>query len=142
MPSEVAKKRCNGCGKLRLVKFYTKRVRPGRKDQLAARCKDCVTKGNRERWERRKRERELIKSGEILPPVARLPVGPFKAWCAQRVEKYDSIADFCQVTEMNERRVYDLMNDRQKTVTLEVVDRALTREGSTFLWELYPDLYP
>lgn len=142
MPSKALKKRCNKCGRVRLAKFYAKRSRSDRRDQLAARCVDCVTEDQRRTRERRKREREEVASGKSLPRVHRVPMEPFQAWVQERAPKYESMADFCEATEMNERRVYDLLNGRQKTVTLEVVDRALTREGSAFLWELYPELYP
>ena len=138
----LVRKRCNKCGRNRLAKFYDSRLREDRHDMLAARCRDCVREDWRLKREEEARHKRAVKRGLELPKVNRLPIKPFQSWVEDRLTKYESITEFCEATEMHERRVYDLLRGRQNTVELETVDRALTREGSTMLWELYPDLYP
>jgi hypothetical protein len=97
---------------------------------------------DRERWERRKQLKEDIEAGRALPAVNFLDVKPFREWLEATVPKYASLREFCESTGLVERRIYDMMNGRQKRVSLDTVDQALTRDGSAYLWELYPELYP
>jgi hypothetical protein len=43
--------------------------------------------------------------------------------------------------KVDERRLYAVMHE-SGSVNLDIVDRALTEDGFTGLWELYPELYP
>lgn len=87
-----------------------------------------------------------------------VPLGPFQDWLIQKVEEYGSQRELEDVTKMPARRLYACINGfetvqgsktktgrperRTKlTVSEDVVDRVLVNEGSTFLWELYPELY-
>ena len=142
MPSERWKV-CNKCGKRRAAKFFKPYKRKDRKDDLSARCRDCSREDDRERWLARKQLQEDIEAGRALPPMNRLPAQPFRDWLNdEALPRYDSLREFCEATGLQERRIYDVVNGRQKKVSLDYVDKAVTRDGSVFLWELYPELYP
>lgn len=73
----------------------------------------------------------------------RLPAKPFREWLEKdALPRYASLREFCARTGLQERRIYDLLHGKQKEVSLDYVDKAVTRDGSAFLWELYPELYP
>lgn len=139
MPCEAPAKTkvCSGCGRRRLAKFFHKRNRADRKDQLAARCRDCSRESERKRREREK----AIARGELERELTFVPAEPFRAWVRSRLDKYESLREFCEVCGLQERRVYDLLNKDQKRVLIENVDQALVNDGSAMLWELYPELY-
>lgn len=139
MPCEAPAKTkvCSGCGRRRLAKFFGPRNRSDRKDQLSARCRDCTRKEDRRRREKQK----AIARGELEPEINFVPAEPFREWVRGRIEKYGSLREFCEVCDLQERRVYDLLNKNQKRVLVENVDKALVNDGSAMLWELYPELY-
>lgn len=142
MPSE-RRKVCNKCGKRRRAKFFKPYKRRDRKDDLSARCRDCSREDDRARWLARKQLQADIEAGRALPPMNRLPAGPFREWLNHSaLPRYDSLREFCQTTGLQERRIYDVLHGKQKQVSLDYVDQAVTRDGSAFLWELYPELYP
>lgn len=87
-----------------------------------------------------------------------LKLKPFQDWLTERRERYGGIGDLSEVVGIPERQLYTLITGfemvsgkrrrdgkscmRPKlSVSIDVVDRALIREGSTSLWELYPELY-
>jgi hypothetical protein len=128
---------CRACGKRRSAKFFYKRRRADRKDQLAARCKDCQREEDRKKREIAK----AIKDGELEPEINFVPAQPFREWVQGRLHHYESLREFCEVCGLQERRIYELLNKNQKRVLVENVDQALVRDGSAMLWELYPELY-
>lgn len=144
MPSSTERRKvCNKCKKRRAAKFFKPYKRKDRKDDLSARCRDCIREDNRERWIARKQLQKDIEEGRALPAVSRLPADPFREWLTRdALPRYASIREFCEATGLQERRVFDVVKGRQKNVSLDYVDKAVTRDGSTFLWELYPELYP
>lgn len=99
-------------------------------------------------WEDRRRagEREVPKGGPKAPDserVPRLPIGPFSEWLAVKYEEYgrNSLL-LAGVVGMDSSLVHRYKEGKQDRVSIDTVDKALTREGSTFLFQLYPELYP
>ena len=80
-----------------------------------------------------------------------LEIGPFQEWIEKRLEVYDSIDTFATLVETSPRSVHRWRKGREidkmgkertiNKIPLNTVDIAITREGSTNLWELYPELY-
>lgn len=70
----------------------------------------------------------------------RLPSGPFMDWVQQRRYHYQTLSDFVKACGVPERSLTRLHEARTHTVSCIFVDKVLTNEGSTALWELYPDL--
>jgi len=99
----------------------------GRKGQ----CRPCVQAVVKERVPR---ERSRA-SGE------KVPIGPFRDWLMSRIQKYGSACDVARELGLSEREVYRFLK-QSKMVTVATVDHALTRDGGTMLWEIYPELYP
>lgn len=71
-----------------------------------------------------------------------LPVEPFAAWLRVKLREYGPVYNLADACGINERRVRSILNGEQPRVALGLVDIALTHEESTFLFELYPELYP
>lgn len=74
-----------------------------------------------------------------------LDVRPFRVWLEVMVDRYGSIESAASHIGMTSRAVRRFVRPnkveaRQKRVGLDTVDAALQTEGTTFLWELYPDL--
>ena len=113
------------------------RRRADRKDQLAARCKDC----QREIDRKKRAKQKAIDNGELEAEINFVPAEPFRQWVRGRLEHYESLREFCEVCGLQERRIYELLNKNQKRVLIENVDQALVNDGSAMLWELYPELY-
>jgi hypothetical protein len=80
-----------------------------------------------------------------------LEIGPFQEWIEKRLTAYDSIDTFAMLVETSARTVHRWRTGREvdkrgkeriiNKIPLNTVDIAITREGSTNLWELYPELY-
>lgn len=100
------------------------------------------------------RERPYVTASRA-PDVAQrdnvhLPREPFVRWLEKLQPRYESIGVFAEALGLDEsllRRVLRGWGVRRGErvpkpyVSLDTVDRALTSEGSTLLWELYPALY-
>lgn len=140
--SEPKTKVCKECGKRKRASQFHKRIRTDRKDMLAPRCKPCALERERQRRAENRKLREMVRSGEILPPVNFVPAGPFRKWLEATIPEYESLAAFCAQCEQEERRIYDVLRGKTKRVSVDGVDRALSRDGRMMLWELYPKLYP
>ena len=82
-----------------------------------------------------------VANGEEEKHVTFVPAGPFVLWVKRRQYAYESLSKFCATCELQERRVYDLLKGKSKRVSVDRVDTALVRDGTTMLWELYPELY-
>jgi len=66
----------------------------------------------------------------------KLPVGPFRQWLTERLAYYGNSTDLLgMVTGLGDRQVRRILNEN-KTVSLDIVDRALIKEGTTPLWAL------
>ena len=128
---------CAACGKRRKADKFYKRTRSTRTDQLSGKCKDCENTYNRLRRRRRKKNED-----KDADNVTMVDAAPFAKWIKSRVPRYESVNEFCSAASLNSRRVYEISHGRQKKVSVDLVDRALTLEGSAMLWELYPELYP
>lgn len=87
------------------------------------------------------------------PPLAKapaaLPAEPFAQWLERkrkvfRIEHEGGDDEFGRVLGIAPRRVRGFIQREAdfQMVRFSTVDRVLTREGSTALWELYGDLYP
>ena len=80
-----------------------------------------------------------------------LEIEPFQEWIEKRLPAYDSIDTFAMLVETSARTVHRWRTGREvdkrgkeriiNKIPLNTVDIAITREGSTNLWELYPELY-
>lgn len=114
---------------LPITDYYLRRRRG--KVEHRARCRSCE---NRIDYDRR----AALKRGEAEPTIF-FPVEPFRDWLALAVQRHGSRLRAATETGMSERRLRAILGGEQRRVTLDVVDRALANEGSTMLWELYPD---
>lgn len=80
-----------------------------------------------------------------------LDIKPFQQWIEDRLQYYETIEDFAAVIDTSPRAVLRWRTGRERDkrgkeriitkVPLNTVDIAITREGNTGLWEIYPDLY-
>ena len=120
MPTKT--KECKGCGKTKPLSDFNRRKDSA--DGYRHRCKPCS--------ETRPRK------NPVNPPAqgGRLPVEPFRSWLEKRLAHYGSPKILAAVTGMNERQLHRVMSGESKKVALDTVDRALTYERSTALWEL------
>jgi transcriptional regulator with XRE-family HTH domain len=76
----------------------------------------------------------------------RLPRGPFAEWAERRVPGHGTEAKLAKVLGMDPSYLSRILRGEYagklvETVPLRIVDKALCREGSTHLRELYPALY-
>lgn len=115
-------KKCNGCGKNKGLSHFNRR--PDSRDGYRGKCKPCD------------KPKGIPSPGNEPAGGGRLPVGPFRRWLEGRLEYYDgSKKVLADATGLDERQIYRLLNEGDK-VALDTVDRALTNERSTFLWQL------
>lgn len=80
-----------------------------------------------------------------------ISIKPFQQWIESRIETYGSIEDFAIAVDTSPRTVLRWRTGREidkrgkerifDKIPLHTVDVALTREGNTALWEVYPELY-
>lgn len=75
---------------------------------------------------------------EQVPKVA---VEPFRNWLKTERMKYERLKDLAVVIGMDDSHIGHILEGRQSSISLDIVDRALTRMGIP-LWQVYPDLYP
>jgi len=77
-----------------------------------------------------------------------LPVEPFRIWLREIVERYGSPENAEGAVGLSARTIRRFTNPKgiyevtQELVSLDIVDAAVTHEGSCFLWDVYPLLYP
>lgn len=140
MPSKVAQetKVCAKCGKKKPKNLdnFGILVRRG-KQGFQGRCKPCTKEDRKEKYAQSLR----IERGEEEKRVTFVPAAPFALWIKRRQYAYESLSQFCRTCELQERRVYDLIKGNSHRVSVDRVDTALVRDGTTMLWELYPELY-
>lgn len=89
---------------------------------------------------------------DIIPqPIvsAVLPLEPFALWLEHKWKVYKTLHGtsackdvFAEGLGLAGRQLEVYLKREQVSTTVKVVDRVLTREGSTGLDELYPHLYP
>ena len=140
MPSKVAEetKACSKCGEVKPKNYDNFGLLHRRgKDGFQPRCKPCTKQDRKDKYARDVR----IARGEEDKRVQLLPARPFVLWIKRRQYAYDSLSKFCKTCGLQERRVYDLLKGKSQRVSLDRVDTALVRDGTTMLWELYPELY-
>lgn len=76
-----------------------------------------------------------------------LPVEPFRDWLQQVVTRYGSVESAEGALGLPARTIRRFVAPKgkyevtQTLVSLDIVDRAITHEGSSFLWDVYPDWY-
>lgn len=76
-----------------------------------------------------------------------LPVEPFREWLTTVVARYGSVESAEGALGLPARTIRRFVAPKgkyevtQTHVSLDIVDRAITHEGSTFLWDVYPDWY-
>lgn len=108
-------------------------------------CIDCERERNRAyQAKRRAQGKARPKNASTRPGWKRdlLPIQPFALWLRVKASEYGSAAAVAVATDLGERRIRGILAGDQQWVTLDTVDWALTHEESTYLFELYPDLYP
>jgi hypothetical protein len=95
-------------------------------------------------WERRRRRGEAERGIERSQPEKdlRLEAGPFRDWLLAKLGEYGNTLRLAHACGTTVRRIYSVLKEEQAWVSIDTVDRALTREGSTYLFQLYPRLYP
>ena len=140
MPSKVAQetKVCAKCGKKKPKNLdnFGILVRRG-KQGFQGRCKPCTKEDRKEKYAQSLR----VERGEEEKRVTFVPAAPFALWIKRRQYAYESLSQFCRTCELQERRVYDLIKGNSHRVSVDRVDTALVRDGTTMLWKLYPELY-
>lgn len=142
---------CASCG---MEKHYTEFARHGNagggwRDHRGKRrrswCRSCQRLRDQERYAGR--TPKAPKGKCRLGPDRMLSSEPFAQWlerkCARyRLEHGEGKDAFANTLTISSRRLETYLRREQETVGLRVVDRVLTHEGSTCLFELYPELYP
>lgn len=134
-------KPCLGCKKVLpfTSEFFPTHTRRG-VDGLRPRCRPC---------HREFQAQYRVKSGETRERMDRVPAGPFREWILRRADFYNRLlpynngagaAELARRSGLSERRINEVLK-RSKFVRVDIVDRALVNEGSTMLWEIYPELY-
>lgn len=76
-----------------------------------------------------------------LEQVTRLPAAPFGVWLREREGEYESRLAMARALGLDDSLLGKLLAGKKSGVSIDAVERALVREGSTFLWQLYPSLY-
>lgn len=116
-------KTCSGCKSTQPIDQFNRRreSRDGRRGQ----CKRCMN------------SRAKAPTVEEQPAGGgKLPVGPFRAWLEGRLAYYgDSTELLGIVTGLGDRQIRRILREN-KTISLDLVDRALIKEGTTPLWAL------
>lgn len=72
-----------------------------------------------------------------------LPAKPFALWLRETAEMEDGspTGEWCRQVRIDQSAARRLVRGEQTHVHIDTVDRTLIEEGSTFLWDLYPELY-
>lgn len=76
-----------------------------------------------------------------------LPVEPFREWLQVVVTRYGSVESAEGALGLPARTIRRFVAPKgkyevtQTLVSLDIVDRAITHEGSSFLWDVYPEWY-
>ena len=117
-------KTCTMCKRDLPMDKFRRRNRRGRQERRE-RCGDCESELER-----------AYRNGQRR--IAYLDADPFYEWLVALKGKYGTMeaARRCGISDRHVRRAVAGEHSR---VTLDLVDRALVNEGSTMLWELYPD---
>lgn len=119
--SVVLPKRCSACEQVLPVAKFNKRK--DSRDGRLGRCMECCYK-------------QAEKVGNSTTG-GRIPVKPFRKWLEEKLRFYEgSTGMLALATGLDERQIYRVLHNETKMVALDVVDKALVTEGSTFLWEL------
>lgn len=71
----------------------------------------------------------------------RLDIEPFAGWLRERISVHGTIQRFAGIVGVDEKRVRVFLTGAQRHVGSATVDHWVTIEGSSHLWELYPELY-
>jgi hypothetical protein len=109
-------------------------------------CRTCC-KRVAAAWRMAARERFETSPFEVdREPKMRLPIEPFRRWLAvveMTIDADDRMAVLAARLEISERRLWSWLRDqRQQTVDLDLIDRALCAWGDPrLLGDLYPALY-
>lgn len=125
--------------------FFQARNRRGRQG-FKPRCKPCQKTWTDNYLARVEAEKAEVGADKV---VHYLPAEPFREWIKSRMAFYYAqsyfeigagASEFSRRSGMSKRRINEVLK-RSEQVTVELVDRVLIAEGSTMLWELYPELY-
>lgn len=70
-----------------------------------------------------------------------MDAAPLRQWILERMTQFDEqYLEFSYRCGVSEKRIREIGDGSVKRVSFPLVDKILTTEGSTFLWELYPAL--
>lgn len=84
--------------------------------------------------ERRPKVLYSVKNEQVL-----LDPGPMQEWVQKKLSKYGGPAELALACGTDENRIRDIRDGKLSAITRAKVERFLVAEGSTELWELYPD---
>lgn len=123
----------------------------------SAQCRGCVRVVSRNNAHLHK-ERQR---GALIAGFGLVDAAPFREWLEERRRVFlsESRQDanghvitwreggpvppwFSAYVGVADRHLYRILKGEMKRVRIDIVDQALVHEGSTMLWELYPELYP
>jgi hypothetical protein len=72
---------------------------------------------------------------------SRINAEPFAQWLEALSHEVEGTQELAFRTGLLERTIRRILTREFKSVSMDLIDRALLNEGSTCLWELYPSLY-
>lgn len=93
-----------------------------------------------QRWSNRRRHDIPEERWRIHESDVRLNAAPFACWLRDEVERI-GLMPTANSTGIDESQLRRIIERKQKTVTFEMVDRALMK-SATGMWELYPTIEP
>jgi hypothetical protein len=76
-----------------------------------------------------------------VPPDEQMDPRPFKRWIEEKLKIYETLDDLATACGTTTRLIYRYRTTTLDYVPLATVDLCLTNEGSTGVWELYPEAY-
>lgn len=79
-----------------------------------------------------------------LDPVKKreaLPIAPIRDWVIQKAKVYGGYRELSVHCGVYERTITRIVGREHSDINFSTVDEILTNEGSTFIWDLYPDEY-
>jgi hypothetical protein len=89
----------------------------------------------------RARKRAQVDSPSDREYAGYLPAAPFIAWLDSAYKRFDGPWElFCEALGISERNVARMRSGEQTLISFDTVDRAVTNEGTTLLWDVYPHL--
>lgn len=103
-----------------------------------------ATKAKRRAWYKEKKNRPRIIQEPWVGLNSRdcLYAPPMQRWLEAKVVEYEGYQALAEMCGVSDRTMYRLWKGEVQGVTLDLADLLLTREESTSLWDLWPELHP